>query len=470
MRSKRFSFYKAFITAIAILTVLPCFCGCDIHNEALVKPENRNAAETEAPLEEVTLTVVGSWEYCRALDAVAVSFKESYPNCTVVYEMLQDYSSSVVKRLEGDEQPDLFFTVNIQSGSDLLPYALDIQSRPEIDLSSTFDGLIDNFRFRETDGTREKLYAIPLGAEMRGMYINVTLLKSLGLTVPTNSSEFLECCETLKENGYIPLHGNPSQFGQYLCYPWVANCIANAEDYDAAYNLVNSRDPSAAELIREPFEFLYELCKEGYYDYKTAQTESGLFTESTNEDYARYFLNITEQNGSFEKSDDIGCIAFMPAPMSIKGIIDRAKDDYHSEIEYIFVPSPIGSDGGYAYLSPAHGIAVNKNSERLEYVEKFINYLFTPENNRVFASLFNVIPNDKEAFSYIRTLYELPDNHVSQLGQVTFGFDFYKIVLTSLVEIAKCNNPQYMNTDADGSKALYPFDYYFEKLAKALAE
>ena len=74
--------------------------------------------ETSAPetnAEPVTLTVAGSWEDCRALDEVARAFTAQYPNCTIVYEYVQEYSESVVKRMEGDKPFDLFFCGGIQS-------------------------------------------------------------------------------------------------------------------------------------------------------------------------------------------------------------------------------------------------------------------------------------------------------------------------------------------------------------------
>ncbi len=425
-------------------------------------------ARTDLPKEEVTLIVAGSWTDCRALDETAKLFNEVYPNCTIAYEYMQDYYAALPKRMNGADAVDLFFTTNIQADSEMLPYVLDLNSCENLDLSETFAGLIENFTFREESGENTKLYAIPLGAEMRGMYVNVTLLKSLGLEVPTNQSELLHDCEVLKENGYIPMHGNPSNFAQMLIYPWLANTVANAADPEAMHATVAACEPGMSELFREQFAFLYSLVENGYYDYKTAQEKFNLFVDASDPASSRDFLNIAESGESYIKKDDVGQVAFLPGAMSMKNVVDKTKEDYHSEIEYVFIPAPVSNEGGFAYLSPAHGIAANKNSANLDFAVEFLNFLFKQSNNEVFAKAFNVIPNTAKAFDYIKTLYDLPESRICHLGQVTFDYGFYELVKPTLANISKCNNPKYMKDDGSGNLSLYPLNYYMDELEAAI--
>ena len=449
--------HLALVLVFALIAGLLAGCANTAGKTAAVATEQAVAAATDAP---VTLIVAGGWEDCRAIETVGRKFTEQYPNCTIVYEYLQDYYESLKKRTTGENAVDIFFTVNIQPESDMLPYALDVNSRSDIDLSGTFDGLIDNFTFREENATQKKLYAIPLGAEMRGLYINKTLLDSLGITIPTDQASLLAACETLKQNGYIPFHGNPGDFSQTLLYPWVCNLIANADDPKAVYEKVNKREAGVSELLREPMALMYTLVENGYYDYKRAQTELNLFNGSADIEYARYFFNIQEKGDTWEKADDLGQIAFMPSPLSIRSVIDKVKEDYHSTIEYVFVPAPVGKQGGFVYLSPAHAIAVNKDSANLDWSARFINYLFQAENNQLFAKEFNVIPNTKDALAYVTKMYDIPSNRVCHLGQVTFDYDFYNTVFKDLLEVSKANNPKYMQTNEDGTTSLYPLEYY----------
>ena len=448
---------KYFVILLILILAMTAFAGC-------------GSDEPAASEESVVLTVAGSWPDCRALDTVAAEFTTEYPNCTINYEYLQDYYPSLSQRMEGENPVDLFFTTNIQADSDMLPYALDLNSCEELDLSRTFEGLIENFAFREENGDATKLYAVPLGAQMRGLYVNTTLLASLDLEVPTDQASLLAACQVLQDNGYIPFHGNPGDFSQTLIYPWICNLIANADDPEAAYDRVNAREPGVSEMFREPYAFLYSLVEKYFYEYKRAETELGLFTETSEEDYARYFLNIESKDDSWVKTDDLGQVAFMPSPISLQSVIDKTKEDYHSEIEYVFMPAPIGVDGGYAYLSPSHGIAINNASAQSEWAVKFLDFLFQPENNTIFCEAFNVIPNTEEAFSYIASLYDLPDNHICELGQVTFDYGFYDLVTPSLLDISKANNPKYMQDDGNGELSIYPLDHFMEELENSFQE
>ncbi len=453
---------RAVSLILTVLLATAFLAGCESKPAA--------PAPTAAPA-PVTLTIAAAWPDCRAVDEIAKRFVEQYPNVTIKYEYLQDYYPSLEKRLAGAGDVDLFFTGNLQPGSALQPYALNLYALNGFELSNTFDGLIENFMYREqtADGGKA-LYAIPLGAEMRGLFVNTTLLNSLGIAVPTDQQTLLAACETLKQHGYIPFQGNPGNFAQTLIYPWVCNLIANAPDKAAAYEMVNKRESGTIELLKEPLTFLYTLVEQGYYDYKTAQTELSLFVDASDEGYARDFLNIKKQGDAYAKADDLGVVAFMPSPISMENIIAKAKDDYHSRIEYVCIPAPVSKDGGFAYLSPAHGIAVSNTSKNTEWAVKFLDFLFTPENNKVFAKAFGIVPNTKDAFSYILSSFNTPDGRISHLGQVTFDYDFYNTLRAVIVDLSKANNPKYMLDDGAGGLRLKTLDEFLAQLEDALAK
>lgn len=428
----------------------------------------------------VTITIAGPWTDCPALEEAGQAFTAVYSNCTVNYEYLQNYNDSVTKRMEPDtaDPIDLFLTDSIQEESPFVPYALDLNSCENLDLSNAFDGLINNFTYREENAEAKKLYSVPLGAEMRGLYVNKTLLNSLNIAMPTDQESLLAACATLKENGYIPLQGNPSGFSQQLLYPWICNIIANADDYDATYASVNDKTVPFSELFKEPFSFLYTLVENGYYDYKTAQTELGTFNSAADEDVARDFLNIAASGDDYAKIDDVGRVAFMPGAISLLSVVDKTKEDYHSGIEYEFLPAPVSAEGGFVYLSPAKGIAINKNSVNTEWGALFLNFLFSEKENETFSEAYHCIPNNKDAFAYISKLYDVPDGRISELGQVTFDYGFYQVIRDSLTDISKANNPKYMQpdpggtaTNEDGEKvSLYSFDYFMEQLDQSVKE
>lgn len=459
--------YKRLAIAAFLLAALVLLSGC---TQTTVDASKQQDPSPQQSPEPVTLTVTGGWPDFRALDLLAKDFTALYPNCTIEYEYLQDYYVALEKRVTGEDPVDLFITTNIQAGSTLLPSAVDLLKAEGLDLSNTFDGLIQNFMLRSETGDASQLFAIPLGAEMRGMYVNKTLLDTLGIKIPTDQASLLAACEKLKEKGYTPFHGNPSRFAQHLLYPWVCNLIANADDPKATYEMVNSRKPGCMDLFLEPLNLLYTLIEKGYYDYKTAQTEKNLFVESTDEAYARNFLNVVKQGEEYVKLDDVGQVAFMPFAISLESVLEKTKDDYHSEIEYIFIPAPVSSEGGFVYLSPAHGIAICKNSKNMEWSIKLMDFLFQPENNKKFSQAFNTIPNTKEALAYIRDRFDVSDKAISELGQVTFDYNFYGIITETMIDISKANNPKYMQDDGNGNLSYYPLEHFLNTLKENLEQ
>jgi len=453
---------------LSVILAVSALCGCGAQekaSEAAVPAVVSEPQQQEQQAEPVTLTVTGSWEESPAMEAVASAFSEKYPECSVVYEYVQNYSDSLLTRLKsGDAKLDLFVTNNIQPGSDLAPYALELLSQGgALDLSGTFDGLIQNFVYR--DGTDvKKLYAVPLGAELRGMYVNKTLLAKCGLEVPKNRDELLAACDTLLAAGYVPIQANPGRAGQQLMYPYICSMIANAEDYDSVYNKINKREAGISEFFRDPMQLMYTMVEKGYYNYKYIENTTGAFTDGTADDNVRSFLNITGENGEYVKADDVGLVAFMPSVMSIGRMMEKYKEDYHSGIDYEFVLSPVGKDGGYAYMSPSEGMAINSASPNTEWALKFMNFLLEPEMNKKYAELQNITPNTADAFDQIKQKFSVPDDRISQLGSVTFDYEFYGVINETLTEISKANNPKYMIDNGDGTYSMYTLDYYMENM------
>ena len=365
-----------------------------------------------------------------------------------------------MKRLSHEDSDiDLFMTDNIQQDSAVLPYAMELFSQSDkLCLDDTFEGLIKNFSLIG----KEEIYAIPIGADIRGLYVNKTLLKDCGVEVPTNKTELLAACKKLKEKGYVPLQGNPGMFGQQLLYPNIANIITHAKDYKSTYNRVNQCEEGIEELFRGPLELLYSMVENKYYDYKNVETTLNHFIVGTEEDACECFFD--------KKAGEFGNVPFMTGPASMSNQMAQVKADNDSKIDYEFILAPVTDEGGCAYLSPTRAIAVNKNSADADWALEFMNYLFTEKNNKIFAEAYNTISNTKDAILYTSEKMEIPENQISELGTVTFDYGFYKIIYNTLLQISKANNPKYMNDKGDGEVVMYDFDYYMDQLSAAFKE
>lgn len=446
--------------AVSVCVLFACSSlSCGQPQSGYKKNENLNSAQN------ATLKLTGPSSSFKSMESVIASFSAIYPNCTIEYEYVQDYDKSMTTRLEQNNDVDLFITNNITASSPFLPYALELKSQSDkLSLADTYEGLIKNFTL---SGSQSGLYAIPLGGEVRGLYVNTTLLSSLGLTVPKNYQEWMTSCSELKKAGYIPLQGNPGSFAQLLLYPCICNIIANADDYSSVYNKVDQCQPGVSELFREPLSRLYDIVKNGYYNYKYVETNYGAFADMTNETTAKSFLNIADTgSGETEKKDNLSQVAYMPGTMSFKSYLDKVKDDYHSSVNYQFILTPSGDDGGFAYLSPSEGIAVNKNSSNTAWALEFLNYLFSKNVNKSFAEEQNIIPNTSDALDSIKSIFKTDGKHICQLGQVSFRYVFYDVMKGTLTDISKGNNPKYMKEDG----TMYDLEYYMQKLEDSFSE
>ena len=450
---------KTVEVVISIVVASFFFIGC-------TKKASYKINKALSSTEHVRLNIVGSSSSFKSVEDAAISFSELYPNVTVEYEYLQNYKKLLLTRLDTNDNVDLFITTNILDDSPYLPYSLELKSQSDaLNLSSTFEGFIRNFTITQ-DG-RNELYAVPFGGEIRGLFVNKTLLASLGLSVPNNYSEFMSCCKKLKDAGFVPIQGNPGNTAQQLMYPYICNIIVNGGDYKNTYKKINDCEPGISELFREPLNRLYEIVASGYYNYKYVENTKGLFLDNISYTTVTNFLNIVQdKNGNYVKLDDIGQVAFLPTIMSLKNQIDKAKEDYHSNIEYEFILAPVGDDGGYAYLSPAEGLAINKKGANTKWALEFMNYLFSKDVNKKIAAGQNIIPNTTDAMEEVNSLFKIKPNQESELGQVSFDYGFYGIITKTLLDISKANNPKYMETE----DKMYSFDYYMTELEKNFVE
>lgn len=215
----------------------------------------------------------------------------------------------------------------------------------------------------------------------------------------------------------------------------------------------------------------YTLMENDYYQYKYVENEYNMYMGMTNEEYARSFFNLDmDEDGNYTKIDDIGKTAFLPSTISLETDMQDIKEAYHSNIEYKFILAPVGEDGGYAYMSPSDGIAINKNSDNTDWALSFVDFLFEKKNIEKYAKEDNIIANTTKAYDVVKNQLNVPESHICQLGEVTFDYNFYGIINESLTEVMKGNNPKYMETDSEGNITIYSLDYYMENMSNRFME
>ena len=426
--------------------------------------------------EPVTLQLCGSTASFSALQKAAVEFQKIYPNVTINYEYVQNYADSMATRL-ADTTPsvDLFINNGVKTGSGHVvfrDYCLDFKSKgSQLNLSDCFDGIITNLT--DTDGG---LYSIPLGCEGRGLFVNTTFLKDRNIATPTNWSEFSKACEKLYADGYTPLQGNPATFGITFMYPYIANLIANATD-STVYTRVANRTAGVSEVFREAISRFYSLVSSKYYEYKKVEQTYGSFTKGSEDAACQAFLGIKSISGSsttgttisVSDSSYLGSVAFMPGTCSLKTRLNQYIEDYHMTREYEFIATPLGDEGGYAYLSPSTCISINKaiSSVHQAWSLEFLNYIFSKAVNKMMAPLAGWFPNTSDVMDYLNENFHVPANRACQVGQVTFDYNFYTTITPVLIAISKDNNTEKWVTPHPTDR-MYTLNEFMAQLETAL--
>lgn len=468
---------KTFWLPLTLLLFAPSLVACGSN-------EGDYQKNTGLGNEAVTLRLVGKTKSFFAMESVINQFENIYPNVSIEYEWLQTsgdkYVSTLVTRLSedktssensaatNDEAIDFFITDNIIPGSTstgaLADYALNLASfKDKIDLSDCYDGFIKNFTVPSTN----ELFAVPMGGEARGMFVNKSLLSELGLSVPTNYQEFLACCASLYSKGYTPIQGNPGSVGQLLMYPYCANLIANAADYEATYKRIDACEKGISEIFREPISRLYDLVKENYYNYSHVEDAFHRFIDGKESTAVADFLNlpgtVTVDKVTYDKTvGGTSRVAFLPQAMSFGETIQKSIEDNHLDTDYEFIFSPTGDNGGFCYMSPWSGLAVSRYSKHQDWDLEFFNFFFNSKINQSFASQKGILPNTNDAFDILKSKFSISADRASDLGQSTFSYNFYVPTSWILQTVSKANKQKYMVDNGDGTYSMHPLSYYMD--------
>ena len=101
-----------------------------------------------------------------------------------------------------------------------------------------------------------EIHMIPRATYTSGFFYNIDMFEQLGLEPPETWSEFLDVCETLKQNGITPLSADGTiSFYNVWYFSWLAMRIAGPDKLKAAAEgKISWKDPDflrAAQMVRE---------------------------------------------------------------------------------------------------------------------------------------------------------------------------------------------------------------------------
>lgn len=344
------------LAAVLALTGTGCGGSAEGESEAAFTPR----LDTE---QEVTLNVIGIMQNFESLEAVISDFAEYYPNCEVLYTAASgsdEYWNTLESRLLSDDTVGLFMMSDTAYDTgDLKDLCVDL-SQEEIDFDAIQPEVISSCT---VDG---KLYQIPLMHNTSGMFVNKTLLADQGLEIPTNYSEFLEVCESLKQAGYTPVQGYAALVNKFFLRSMSYVLMNNAFESDSADSLdaLAAGETGSAAILQPVFDVLYTMYANGYMDTELDAT----YLDSYNEAILKFFE---------------GDVPFMAATTeTFSGTKKRETKSEHflaEPFEYAFMAIPLAEEGSYSYIENWYGFAVNENCADREWAVEFLRFLTTNE-------------------------------------------------------------------------------------------
>lgn len=425
---------------------------------------------------KVTLRLAIPYETNKALNTISTAFMEQYPNVNIHMQYIEDYDANAVQLFKENEmdmifQKDLFFEEYMEEGEDAeekIPtgkttddYFYNFAADEEIDFSDTTPDISDNYLHKRTDEEGNAIvyqYSYPLGGETRGVFVNKTMLDEYGLSVPENYEEFLTCCETLKQNGFIPIQGGADTASYGLGIAPATNAVSHDE---TALAKMRDASPGISREFADTLEKLYNLSKNRYFDYKAVE-KTGFYTSTDEFSQVSSFLGLSTDEETYETvkpENNYGYVAFMPYISSTGAVIESMIEEYGLDTEVEFICSPLNEKGTNSpvYITPYYGICANKNSENLDWIREYVNFLLQEENNRIYAEEASIIPNTTDALTYVAEKYGADvEKDVTMCGQIRFSdtYNGFNPLSEGLKAAIKCSAQKYMidlNRDKDGN-------------------
>jgi multiple sugar transport system substrate-binding protein len=325
---------------------------------------------------ECSITVVGGYDNFEALEAEFDRFNEIYPNVTLSYVKLDDYSNVVGAALEGDDRPNIFFSYTWMIGNDkyasVMNHMEDLSdSKLGIDLDCIRPGLLKH----DEDG---HVFMMPIFSRSYGMLINSDLFEKEGLSVPTTWSELMSVCDEFKNRGYEnPMMGyslkSSSCFMYTVAYPmFIATLAENPE----ALSLANALNPAAGEYMRPALQVVEKLVQSGCIDIDEC--------DKIEDNYTQVILRFFE-----------GDVPMMIcAGDTVSGTRKRESQSEAftaSPFKYTFSPIPLTDEGSYFIDSPSIEFSVNKDCENLDMTNEFMRFLTSKKELNEMASVKRLV-------------------------------------------------------------------------------
>ncbi len=420
------------LTVSMVLTL--SLIGCKKEKAAETTTVATTAAETAAA-EKVTLRIWDTFteeKQSAGMEKIIANFKEANPNIEIVREA----------QTIDDIRPVLQTTLAAGTGPDIMYYdtgpgyaGILVKAGLLLDLDSAYkDNGWDSRIFswvKEGVTFDGKAYGIGNEIDFIGVYYNKKIFSELGVSEPKTYEEFIQICDKAKAAGYTPIaFADGDKWPAYHQFSIMANNIAGKEKLDKVlYGDGTWDDPDFVKSIQL---FFVDMNKAGY-----------LLPDTT-------AIKYTDGNAFFYSGK---AAMHMTGTWLISEITDNAKD---FETGFFFFPSiegkPVLPPGGLG-----SGYFVSSKTAHPEEAIKFLDYLFSEENGKIWLEDMSINPPIAVKTEGLN-LSPLMKNKVDMLSSgIALGYNIDVLV-----------GNQFNNVQADGYQAVLLGQKTPEQLIKEL--
>lgn len=226
------------------------------------------AAGEEADKVTLTFTTVGTeTDHTTPMyQALVDKFNETNEyNATVEVQFYENeqYKTKLTTLMAANDIPDIFMTYELEYTE---PF---VNAGKVADITSYLDADQD-WKNSFQDGSLELLcyegknYGIPTQKSANVVYYNTEIFKQYGLAVPATMDEFMELCETLKENGVTPV--SISGDSAWTISQFVQEMAAGIGGLDLYNGIIDGSRKWNDEANVESGVYFKEMVDKGYFN------------------------------------------------------------------------------------------------------------------------------------------------------------------------------------------------------------
>lgn len=394
----------AALAAAALLGLAACAPGASAPSEP-TEPTDASSISTELTTEEVVLTIADETGF-PVTDELAAEFTRQYPNVTfeITRDTFQNLTANAPRLLASDNPPDL---IRLPTIGDTVADGLIANLDPYFEAygwdawpASQLAPLRVNDEGIRGSGS---LYQLGLGYSVTGVYMNLEIAESLGITEPpTTIAEMEEMMDAALAAGELPIMAGDADGVVNFVVQALMNQYADKDEFlswmfnEPGATYATEGNIQGAEKVREWADkgyFPSDINAIDYFQFVSRFSEGeGLFTFNGNWEAANYQAALGDN------------VTFFLAP--------KAEEE-----------------NGYVAMGAANSFSVAAGSDNMDEIVFFLNWIHTnPEARQIIVDVTGASPGgdpslplpEVEPGSLIEKAIEMSAQIGADNGQVDF--------------------------------------------------